>query len=309
MFLGQAAGYWLVTGDDNVGIGQNSMASATTGYNFSRNIGIGSKTLELIRAATNNLAAGYYAGGRVTTGSSSVFLGAYAGSWHTSTGSRLVIDNQDRGSEANEMTKALLYGVFSSTSPSSQTLRVNGRLDTSYGANLGDGGTSNYAAISATGDVTFVGSSGLCFGEIYAYNANDELTISGTGIANKVQVTSFSVNGVSNGTTPDHTNDHITIATAGKYMVSVSAVVESAAAGVAVVVGMSLAKNNGATLFDNVHAHRALAGGGGDTRSISCSGIVDLAASDTLELWVYNDTNTDNIVIDDITMSIIQIGG
>ena len=59
----------------------------------------------------------------------------------------------------------------------------------------------------------------------------------------------------------------------------------------------------------NVHAHRRMSGGGGDVGSASLSGIIDVSANDELEMWLHNETNTDNPTVEDITISIFQIGG
>jgi len=161
-----------------------------------------------------------------------------------------------------------------------------------------------------TGDLKFSGDgSGLSFAEIYTAAASDELTIGGTGIANKIQITSFSVNGVSNNMTPDHTSDHITVVQAGMYLCIISLHIESAGSGGADIFGFSVFKNDGTTEFSNVHGHRQLAGGGIDVGSISLSGIIDLAVNDTIELWVWNEDSTDNVVIQDVSMSLTQIGG
>jgi len=187
-----------------------------------------------------------------------------------------------------------------------------------YGLHIGDitqGSTFNYSIYTNAGQVRIGGDqffegagSGLPYGEIFCYDVNDTITIAGTGIANKVQVTSFDTDGVSNLMTPDHTNDHITIVKTGVYLVTVSTHVESEG-GTAYVMGLIVCKNNGATLFTNLHAHRALSGGGGDTGSISISGLASLTAADTIEVWCYNDTNTNDIIIADMTLSIVMVGG
>ena len=160
-----------------------------------------------------------------------------------------------------------------------------------------------------TGDVLFSGTgSGLAYGSIYCYDGNSTHAFTGSGIANKVQVTCFAVNGDSNNTTPNHTTDDITINKAGKYLITVSITAESAA-GTGFLVGFGVYKNNGATLFQNLHAHRNLAGGGGDTGSLSLIGIIDAAVNDTIELWVWNETNTTSVIVDDVTMSLVQVGG
>jgi hypothetical protein len=157
-------------------------------------------------------------------------------------------------------------------------------------------------------DVVFTNDSGLAHGEIYAYESGTTLTITGSGIANKVQVTVFDTNGSSINSTPDHTNDHITVDVAGKYLVTVSMSFESAG-GTEYVLSGGVWTNNGATQFQNVHMSRSLSGGGGDTGSSSMSGICDFAVNDTVEVWVWNETNTNNVVIDDVTLSMVQIAG
>ena len=173
---------------------------------------------------------------------------------------------------------------------------------------LGDGDT-NYMSIDKVGDVTFVGGAGLVFAEIYANDTNTTITIIALGQANKIQVTSFDTNGFSNNMTPDHTNDHITVTKAGIYLCTVSISCASAAAGAADKFGFAIYKNNGAVEFANLHGHRKLGGGGGDFGSVSINGIIDLAVNDTIELWCWNEDSTDNLVVDDVTISLVQVGG
>ena len=66
------------------------------------------------------------------------------------------------------------------------------------------------------------------FAEIKAVDNSTETTISTQNVA--VQVTIFDTNGESYNTTPDHTNDHITVDQAGKYLILVSASIDSIAA-------------------------------------------------------------------------------
>ena len=106
--------------------------------------------------------------------------------------------------------------------------------------------------------------------------------------------------------TPDHTNDHITVTKAGMYLCTIST---SFSGDPSIEWEFGLYKNNGATLFANVHCKRKL-GGGGDVGSISLSGIVDLAVNDTIELWMQHAAGSDKaITIVDCTMSLTQIGG
>ena len=43
--------------------------------------------------------------------------------------------------------------------------------------------------------------------------------------------------------------------------------------------------------------------------SVTISGILDLAVNDTIELWCWNEDSTDDLIVDDATMTLIQIGG
>jgi hypothetical protein len=129
-------------------------------------------------------------------------------------------------------------------------------------------------------------------------------TISIAGTA--VQYTHFNTNDPSRGAVPDHTEDHITINREGTYQIVASITVKSVA-GSASQIGLDIQKNNGASSISNIHAHRNLAGGGGDRGSMSLSGIATLAKDDTIELWVTNETNTDNYTLEDVTLSVIQL--
>jgi len=159
---------------------------------------------------------------------------------------------------------------------------------------------SDITAIQADIDAT-------AYGEVYAYETNTTITISGTGIANKVQVTAFTVNGPSNNTTPDHTSDHIVVGRTGTYLIDVSLTISSAMAGGADDIGAGVFKNNGATQLQNLHANRTLAGGGVDNGSIGMSGLAALTLNDTVEVWIWNYDSTDDIVVDDINLRIVQI--
>ena len=81
---------------------------------------------------------------------------------------------------------------------------------------------------------------------------------------------------------------------------------ESIAGGVQTV-GTAVYKNNGATLFSNLHMHRKLSGGGGDLGAVSSNGIIDLAVNDTVEVWIWNST-TGNIIVDDVTLTLTRLG-
>ena len=145
------------------------------------------------------------------------------------------------------------------------------------------------------------------YGEIYAYDSGSEIAFGGSLIANKAQITSFNNNGVSSSMTPDHTNDHIIVTEAGNYLCRVSISAESAGGGGGDEFGFAVYKNNGATLFENLHAHRLLSGGGGDTGSVGLSGIITLIVGDTIEVWVWNEDSDDSLIVDDITLTLVLL--
>lgn len=165
---------------------------------------------------------------------------------------------------------------------------------------------STFPGSAKEGDILFKpGVQRLRYGEIYVEDNSTETTIS---VATTwYQVTVFDTNGLSNDSSPDHTNDHIEIDHDGVYLVVASCSIKSAAAGTGATYEVEVRKNNGATSLQNLHFDRRLSGGGTDVGSASISGIVALVDGDTVELWVQNKTNTDNIIFEDITLSVIEI--
>jgi hypothetical protein len=187
-----------------------------------------------------------------------------------------------------------------------------------YAYNLGHGKSQvfgdfpggTYTEIEPDGGIVYVGeASGVAFGEISVMGNSSETSIGGTGVGNKVQITDFDTNGIENNMDADHTTDDITVTKEGKYLITISMTINSVAGSLAQF-HFSMWKNNGATELANIHSHRDLpAGAGGNAGVVSLSGIVDVAVDDTLELWVYNATNTQNLVINAVTMTATMVGG
>ena len=117
------------------------------------------------------------------------------------------------------------------------------------------------------------------------------------------QFLGFTTNDSSQGATPDHTNDHITVGQTGIYLINIAA---SFSGGINATYEVEVKKNNGTVDITNVHIERKLSAGG-DIGSASPSGIVSLTAADTIELWVRNTTNTDDVTIKDASMTIVRI--
>jgi len=132
---------WKSTGRSNVGIGEQALQAQTSGED---NIGIGKlvgqyqttgdRNTLIGRSAgagtsgqsiySENTFIGYASGFRITTGSTNCFIGYISGVQQTTNSNLLIIDNQDRGSAAAELTDCLIYGIFNST-VTSQSIRFN----------------------------------------------------------------------------------------------------------------------------------------------------------------------------------------
>ena len=108
-------------GSYNNAVGSYSLYANTTG---SYNNAMGYSSLRFNTEGNYNSAVGSYSGYNVTTGSDNLFLGYKSGYNQTTNSNLLIIDNQDRGSAAAEITDCLIYGSFNVT-PASQTLRFN----------------------------------------------------------------------------------------------------------------------------------------------------------------------------------------
>jgi hypothetical protein len=119
---------------------------------------------------------------------------------------------------------------------------------------------------------------GADYGEISVEGNGSGLTL--TDQNTWYQVTDFDTNGVSNGATPDHTNDHITIGTTGTYVVSLTGNLEMNAAGV---FEYQISKNNNGTAL-RVHEYEPSATAKQGPFAITT--LLTLSQNDTIEVWV-----------------------
>jgi hypothetical protein len=158
----------------------------------------------------------------------------------------------------------------------------------------------------ALGDVNYTAGGGAAFGEIYVFDTATAISVATAGVDYKINT--WRNNGASKDCTPDATNNNITITRAGVYMCNVSAVVKSVGAPTQTI-GLNVKLNSGVTTASNMHAHRLLAGGGLDTGSVSLSGLLTVVVGDTVELWIANDSTTDNLIVEDANMTVHQVGG
>jgi hypothetical protein len=123
--IGGWAARWAFAGQNNF-FGGYEVAKGTTYYNAYRNVVIGDQAfLNITSNDDDNLILGYQS--HYTNGvSDTVALGPYSG-YHNATSSRLIIDNQNRSSAANEVVQSLIHGDFNAT-VSSQALRLNANV-------------------------------------------------------------------------------------------------------------------------------------------------------------------------------------
>lgn len=140
--MGYQSLYSLTTGSENTAVGADSMSIPTSAR---KNVAIGANTLSYSNGM-NNVGVGYktgkgaygydysyntflgsQAGYLMRTGSNNIFLGYDAGYRQTTNSNLFIVDNQMRADTATEESNAILYGTMAS-SPSSQTLRINGAV-------------------------------------------------------------------------------------------------------------------------------------------------------------------------------------
>jgi len=158
--IGKSALSHTSSGSNNMGIGSDALLANTTG---SQNVAVGNRSLRgVVVGSSNNVAIGHGAGEKLTGSSSdgNMFLGYQSGYWQTAASGIFIVDNQRRPNVAGEIIYPLMYGIMNAQNvddPTLQSLRINGEILGSVGAKIGDGGTTNYTQISATGVQTMAG--------------------------------------------------------------------------------------------------------------------------------------------------------
>ena len=146
------------------------------------------------------------------------------------------------------------------------------------------------------------------YGKIYVEGNSTATTISGTQSdfgANAVQVAVFDTNGEPNNTTPDHTNDHITIDVTGEYIISATLSFSGEANDT---YSFAFFKNNKGTQLGSRSTRKI--GSGGDVGSASLSTIAALTATDTVEIWIQNEDGTTNFncTVEDASFYVARVG-
>jgi len=145
----------------------------------------------------------------------------------------------------------------------------------------------------------------LYYAEIYAVNAASDMALALQDTW--YQITAFANDGVSNGSTPDHTNDHITISETGKYIVSLAI---SSHAQQSNHYKYMVKTNNGANDYENLTVTRTLPVAGA-VGSAMAKGICSLTANDTVEVWTCRSDGgavSKTLTIEHINLNLIMIG-
>jgi len=143
------------------------------------------------------------------------------------------------------------------------------------------------------------------YANIYASENSTETAIAASNTW--YQITVFDTNGPDNILVADYTNAHIVIKKTGVYLVAASISLDGTSGG-----GRSyevtVFTNNGATELANVHGSTRLSGASKEQMSITIIGIALLNDGDTLETWIKNLTGTENALVEDISLTAIDIG-
>lgn len=342
MLIGRNAGSTLTTQGSNVMIGR-SVAALIEGTG---NTIFGDISCLSMTTGNFNFISGYFAGRNKTGGSYNVILGAFAGQNNDSGSGNVFIGREagenETGSnllyiENSDTASPLIYGEFDN-----DIIRINGTLeaptdkkhqfrDTAIGiysqadtfldlfadggvriGNSSGGAPTTYTTMEPDGDTFWTGEgSGLPFGGIFVEGVDVGITLAAQDTY--YQVTAWSPGGVgasceANMTTPDASNDHITILKAGKYLVTFHVSCYSAAKNE---YEFEVFVNNGATGYPCTEVYRTTSVASA-VGAVSGQSLVDFAANDTVELWVERKDGaavSKTLTIRQATISVIQVGG
>ena len=244
--VGGSALQSLTDGNSNMAIGRSALILITTGAQnvaIGRNAGVGLGT-----SSSNNVLIGSFAGGASSiTASGNVFIGNEAGRDETGSNT-FMIDNEDAASEVLSREHALLYGLFSAhasgpwlsvnggfqvgNSTANRDMNVTGNVrigDTTVPTDalevngvtvLGDGGATNYTAISAAGVITQAGTASASLGALTATSVDaGSGTIQTTGSGSFGAISGSSLNAGSGTITTTGANNGATGVYTGKFTV------------------------------------------------------------------------------------------
>lgn len=141
----------------------------------------------------------------------------------------------------------------------------------------------------------------IAYGEIYVADGSTAQTSIGTTPA---KITGFAANGLSEGTTPDHTSDQITVGSDGVYHISFNCSWTGTTNAVYELHG----RLNGAEQ-GNLGIHRKI-GTGTDVGSAGFQGFLTLSASDIITVYVEsgNGGGTDTFTPVDMNLTVTKVG-
>ena len=172
-------------------------------------------------------------------------------------------------------------------------------IDSAQNTKIGDGGTTNYTNISATGDMTFVGTAGLPHATIEGTAEN----VACTTQSQWYQCT-FDTVGPENLAAGSAANNEIVISHTGHYMIALSACFHST---VSHDFQLMVKRANG-TADVGVHLFQTTAVAD-HSENASGVGIHTLTAADTLEAWVMcSDAAGQTAEFDHINLMIVMVG-
>lgn len=165
-------------------------------------------------------------------------------------------------------------------------------------------GSSGIVVTAGADEVDIAGSSpSLPHGELWAEDQATDLSL--PTLNQWEQYTQFEANGQGSGATPDYTNGHITINTAGIYLVAASIMFEATNNQE---FEWEVQKNNGATRLRNLHTGNKTTNLGQQVSS-SISGLASFLALDTVELWARCVTTSGAFVRGrDVNLLVVRIG-
>lgn len=179
--------------------------------------------------------------------------------------------------------------------------RVDAGTDT---VRMGDWDT-NYVSIDKTGDLLFVGSAGLTYGSFWGNDIAFTSSAFGGG-GTFVIVSDAGITGGETDNTSFQNNQELLIAAnrGGRYKITWSIDAEVAAANKHVEAGIGI---NGT--IQNPGRNHFEAAGANNEYALCGSAILNLAATNTVSVMVTNADGNDQVTVEHVNLSIMQIGG
>lgn len=128
------------------------------------------------------------------------------------------------------------------------------------------------------------------YGHLYVTGGT---TAQGSLSGTPAKLTCFANDGISDDVTVSNANDRITITTAGDYMVGYSLTFEDDTATPPHTYMFPIYKNGSTTVLEAQHT----CDDQNKTYNVACTGLLTLAATDYLEIYVYSDGTGDSVTV------------